>query len=460
VRHAKCLSSILLLVALGLGGCKRAALHRAKATELNQIADQYVRLVVALGERDPDSVDFTVVPEAVRTEIHTAYPSLETIGRQAEELEKQIQQLQLRDDASRQRAAFLHGQLVAIGTRVSMLRGHTYAFDEEARLLFATSRLPDDGSLQRKAIRDEVLRLLPPEKQQSETPAQRYALYDRTFLIPPGRLKQVMTAALAVCRERTRAHLSLPTNETVELTFVRNQPWSAFSRYRGNAHSTIQVNLDLPVTVDEALELACHEGYPGHHVFNTLRDVALAQGNGWPEANVQPTFSPQSYVSEAAAAYAPRLAFSDTEREAVERDVLFPLAGLRANQAERYVQVCNLIRRLQSAESAVAAAYLDGSLEFVRAEEDLAHEVLMDHAEATLLYLNEYRSYVLAYTDGPVRVAEWMVQAGDQAPAEPAGTPEGDREPDRWRRYRMLTAQETPGMLDSLAKSAATGSTR
>ena len=114
----------------------------------------------------------------------------------------------------------------------------------------------------------------------------------------------------------------------MDFTFVRNQPWSAFSRYRGRGRSIISINLDLPVTVDQVLDLACHEGYPGHHVFNTLREQALLTRRHLPEAEVQLTFSPQSYLSEAAAGFAPELSFPLAERLRVERDILVPLAGL------------------------------------------------------------------------------------------------------------------------------------
>ena len=38
--------------------------------------------------------------------------------------------------------------------------------------------------------------------------------------------------------------------------------------YQGGYHSLIQANLDLPIAIDRAIDLACHEGYPGHHVYN------------------------------------------------------------------------------------------------------------------------------------------------------------------------------------------------
>jgi hypothetical protein len=259
-----------------------------------------------------------------------------------------------------------------------------------------------------------------------------------------------MNAALDVCRRRTLEYIALPAGESVELSFVRYKPWSAFSRYLGHAHSLIQVNLDAPVTVDDALELACHEGYPGHHVFNTLRDASLVQQGGLPEAQVQLTFSPQSYVSEAAAAYAPRMAFSPEERMRVEREVLFPAAGLSQREAERYVLISSLVRELDSVEPAIAREYVDGRTEFVRAEQRLASEALMAHSEAVLLYLNEYRSYMLAYTDGPRRIAASL----DAATAEAHPDSVAAQRRVRWTSYERLMRELRFRLSDSLPGAA------
>jgi len=137
---------------------------------------------------------------------------------------------------------------------------------------------------------------------------------------------------------------------------------------------------------------------------------------------VQPTFSPQSYVSEAAASYAPSMVLSDDERLHIERDVLMPIAGLKGLDCKRYLEVQKLVDSLHTAEPAIAREYLDGRLEFMRAADALERETMMEHGETALLYLNEFRSYVLAYTVGNDRV-EALVEAGHPTDAE------------RWRRY-------------------------
>ena len=117
---------------------------------------------------------------------------------------------------------------------------------------------------------------------------------------------------------------------------MTDKPWSGYNWYQGGYRSVIQVNVSLPIWIDRALDLACHEGYPGHHLYNALLERELVRGRGWPEFQVYPLFSPQSLIAEGTANYGIELAFPAAERLAFERDVLFPLAGLDPALAAPY----------------------------------------------------------------------------------------------------------------------------
>ena len=66
--------------------------------------------------------------------------------------------------------------------------------------------------------------------------------------------------AIAACRARTMAHLTLPPGERFDLEYVKGTSWNAYNWYKGSYHSLIQVNLDFPIVIDRAIQLACHEG--------------------------------------------------------------------------------------------------------------------------------------------------------------------------------------------------------
>ena len=270
-----------------------------------------------------------------------------------------------------------------------------------------------------ESIRKEVARLLPG----AGTLADRYAAFDQKFLIKENNVAAVMERALQGCRERTLQHLRLPAGEGVKVEYVSNRPWNAYSRYQGNFQSLIQINADFALTVDRALGLACHEGYPGHHAHNSMQDAQLVRREGRLELMVQPTFSPQSLVSEALATYAVEMAFPPGDRLAFERDELFPLAGLDPRNAETYLRVSRLVDELEVEEPGIARDYLDGRLEWARAASALEDRALMAYTEATLKYLNEFRTYMLTYTVGKEMASNCMARATGE---------------DRWRTYEQL----------------------
>ena len=398
------------LVLLALTACRS---QPGASLTLDNVAHRYVELAVELGQHDLDSLDFYVKGTPAATMSSSSYAKMHDDA------------VTLREEVNRvpgdaERKTFLVGQLNALVLRTEQLQGRNRSFDEESRIFFGVVEPEDTNAAARMDIRAKLATLLGGTANE----AAAYSKYELQFTVPAGRVPVVMQAALDQCRIVTQAHMTLPAGERVDVIYVSHKPWSAFSRYLGGAHSVIQVNMDYPLTVDRILNLACHEGYPGHHVFNSMRDQALLQTHHREEFRVQPTFSPQSYVSEAAANYAPML-LTEQERLHIERDALYPLAGLKRLDAAKDLEVEKLVDGLHTALPSIAREYLDGRLEFVRAADALEREVLMEHAETMLLYLNEFRSYMLAYMVGSDSVQR-MVESGNPSDAE------------RWRRYGKL----------------------
>lgn len=400
-------AGVITLVLLGLSACRS---QRSVSPGLDDLASRYVQLATELGDHDLDSLDFDIKPIPEVTMSSSTYEKLRD---DAVKLRAQVDSF----PGDPERKAYLTKQLNALVLRAEQLQGKNCAFDEESRIYFGIVAPQDTSAADRKVIRAKLAALLGSTSDE----AAAYSRYEAKFIVPANRVPVVMQAALDQCRIVTQAYITLPAGEHVEVIYVSHKPWSAFSHYLGDAHSVIQVNMDYPLTVDRILNLACHEGYPGHHVFNSIRDQALVQTLHRDEFRVQPTFSPQSYVSEAAANYAPSL-LREKDRLHIERDVLIPLAGLKGLDVTKYLAVEKMVDGLHTAEPSIARKYLDGQLEFVRAGDELEREVLMQHPESMLLYLNEFRTYMLAYTVGSDAVQR-MVEAGSPSDVE------------RWRRY-------------------------
>jgi hypothetical protein len=391
---------------------------------LDTAAREYVRLAVALGERDHDSIDYYVGPPSWIEGVHAHPESFGEIRAAALSVANEIQSGAVATTSGEvRRRDYLIAQLQALAARVDVLAGKGTSFDAESVALFGVKLETTLDRRRISAIRAELQQLLGGDGDLGE----RYVRFSRGFVIPRERLAAVMSAALQGCRRQTLAHIPLPPGESVSVTYVEGAPWSGFSAYLGHYHSVLKINLSFALGPEEVLNLACHEGYPGHHSFNSVRDW---KGHAWPEVSVQPTFSPQSLLSEGAASDALDLAYPPAERLEFERRVLFPAAGLDPAGAAQYVHVELLIDQLRDSEAVVARDYLDQHLEFVRAEQALDEDAAMADAVPTLLYVNEFRSYVVTYTMGRTLVARCV---------------KGTSHEDSWARY--LALMQTPDIL-------------
>ena len=187
-------------------------------------------------------------------------------------------------------------------------------------------------------------------------------------------------AAIRACRDRTTPYVELPPGESFTVEYVTGKSWSGYNWYQGNFRSLIQVNTDLPIYIDRALDLACHEGYPGHHVYNVLLEKNLVRDRGWIEFTVYPLFSPQSLIAEGTANYGIEVAFPRPTACVFERDVLFPLAGIRRGKAKEYYEVLELVDQLSYAGNEAARRYLDGQIDAKAAADWLEKYAMMPRA--------------------------------------------------------------------------------
>ncbi|MEW6319762.1 MAG: hypothetical protein AB1635_01605 [Acidobacteriota bacterium] len=372
------------------------------ADPLRPQAEAYVSLVLAVGQHDPDYVDAYYGPPELRRAAEAATRSLTDIARDAEALEAELARAPAAPAAADRelwslRVQYLTRQLAALRTRVAMLGGTRLTFDEESKALYDAVAPTQPESAFEAPIKALEARL------PGDGPLiARYEAYKAAFVIPPARLDRVFQAAIRACRDRTSARLELPAGETFTVEYVTGKSWSGYNWYQGNYRSLIQVNTDLPIYIDRAIDLACHEGYPGHHVYNVLLEHHLVRQRGWMEFTVYPLFSPQSLIAEGTANYGIDVAFPADERLVFERDVLFPLAGLDPSRAAEYYEIAALVERLSYAGNEAARRYLDGSLDAAGAAAWLERYAMMPRprAEQRVRFFDQYRSYVINYNLG------------------------------------------------------------
>jgi hypothetical protein len=391
------------------------------------IAESYVKLALAVGEHDGDYVDAYFGPPEWREQVKANPPPLEAIRADAQALLDGLRTIDIssHEEIDKLRHQYLVRQLGSLSARVEMLSGKSFSFDDEALALYDVQ--PPHHP---EAFFQDVLHRLDGLVPGTGSVAHRYDEYRSAFVVPVLKLDVVFEAAIRECRERTVKNIPLPSGEHFTLEYATNKPWSGYNWYKGDSLSLIQINIDLPIYIDRAIDLAAHEGYPGHHVYNSLLEAHLAQKRGWVEFTIYALFSPQSLIAEGTANFGIEVAFPGKQRVEFERSVLFPLAGLDGSGAEQYYAIHNLTGALNYAHNEAARGYLDGKMTRNQAEEWLVRYALMspERAKQRVRFIDAYRSYVINYNLGQDLVRKHIEMRGGTA----------DNPEKRWEEFRIL----------------------
>lgn len=424
------------MAALALAGCAgvqdRAAapiIAPAKETAFNvaEIAREYVALSLEIGTHEPGYIDAYYGPAELKERAEAKPRSTEELHAEVGLLRAVLYVVQLTakgDDL--RRIAFLDKQLIAADTRLAMTMGQKFTFADEAERLYGVRPALKPLSAYDAGLA-EIARLLP-----GEGPlAARVDAYLDRFTIPRDKLLPVFEASIAACRARSEKHLGMPPGEAFKLEFVTGKSWSGYNYYQGDFKSLIQINTDFPIRLSRAVDLGCHEGYPGHHALNFLLEQRLTRERGWVEFSVYPLYSPQSLIAEGTANYGIEMAFPGNEKAQYERNALMPLAGIAAPTDGIYWRLTDAIKAVSGARLTIAQMYLDGEIDRTKAIELTQKYLLMSpaRAEQSIKFTEGYRTYVINYGLGEAMVkADVERESGTYA---------------RWRRFEALISEPT-----------------
>lgn len=403
---------VAAVVVLLVAACASVAPPAAdREAALNVIAEDYVHLILEIGEHEPGYVDAYYGPEEWPAEAKAELRSVPELTAAATTLLAEIEAV---PEAGltpelRQRRAYLRAHVSAARARLRMIAGETMGFADEAEALFGIR--PELRPLESfDPVLARLDALLPGEGSINA----RLGAFRGGTAIPRDRQQAVIEAAIAECKARTEAHITLPANENFTLEFVTDKPWSGYNWYQGQSQSLIQINVDQPISIERAIDLGCHEGYPGHHVYNMLLEKTFVREKGWVEMSVYPLYSPMSLIAEGSANYGIDLAFPGETRGDWEREVLYPLAGLNPQKVELQTAILDITRELARAEYTIADDYLSG-----RADRETTIQHLIKYglhsrgsAERRIRFIDTYRSYIINYGLGRDMVQDWVESQG------------------------------------------------
>jgi hypothetical protein len=339
-----------------LGSCTSKTRQSSEKEAFDQIAIDYVKLGLRIGQYDGDFVDAYYGPDSLKPvqKPGAVFPKDSLIAgittlktALAEITGKTV------NDTLKHRTEWMTSQLIAFERRVRIFSGEHAPFDTESRELFdAVAPVYPERHFQSLIAKlDSIL----PGKGPLPDRFQKMA---GQFLIPNNKIDTIYKTAIAEARKRTLQHYQLPAQENFQLEYVTDKPWSGYNWYKGNYKSLIQINVSQPIFIERAIDLACHEGYPGHHIYNALLEKNLFHDKGWTEISLYPLFSPQSLIAEGSANFGISLAFPGDEQKQFCKNVLMPLAGLDTTGTDAYFEALKIRSDLNYARNEVARGIL------------------------------------------------------------------------------------------------------
>jgi hypothetical protein len=139
-----------------------------------------------------------------------------------------------------------------------------------------------------------------------------------------------------------------------------------------------------------------------------------------------------SLIAEGSANYGIELAFPGGQKQAFERDVLYPLAGLDPALSLLDTQLAQVRSALSGARLTIAKDYLDGRIDRAEAVRLAQHYLVLspERAEQSINFTDKYRSYVINYGLGQDLVRAHVEASG--------GTPQA-----RWAEMEKILSEPT-----------------
>ena len=399
---------------------------------IDAIAKDYVEVALDAKKLDPDLISINSPALNSIVESKAKKPDPAALAKRSGDLIARLDtlpKLQERLDAIRFRS--LRARLVSLQAHLQVMGGAKLTIGEQVEKFYGFK--PDFRPL---SSYDQGLDRLDKAIPGPGTLAERIAALKTAALVPPDKIEPAFKAALAECRRRTAQHMKLRQPESVEVQFLHDLPAPAEDVYQGDGKSRARISLDSPVDVDRLLAAACHETYPGHHSHFVNIDDALVRGRGWHEFDVEIEDGPQFPVAESVAEYGVGLTFPVEERIAFQRDVLYPLAGLKMQNVDAWRAYISARPEVLGATATVARDYLSGAI-----DQATAHKLFVRYRLQTptaagqmLKMLDAFGSLVIASDFG------WYTM--DRAM-------QGKSVDEQWRLFRQI--EREPMLLEDVA---------
>ena len=346
--------------------------------------ERYLELGLRLGRHVDGLVDSYYGPAELKEQVDAEeLVPAETLAGDAGSLREDLPDGWLRDQ--------VHGLL----TSARVLAGEQISYSDEVEACYGVRPDRWDEDLYR-SVHDRLDALLPGDGSLLE----RREAWREAHLMPSEKLMPVLSDVLAELRRRTAELLGLVEGEEMFVEEVHDEPWWAFNYYLGGLRSRVVINVDVPTTYDDILDLAAHEGYPGHHTERSTKEQLLVRERGLIDETINLVPTPQSLLAEGIAETADEI-LGEGAHEATIAIMRQHGISYDAERSREVREAFAPMRRLGL--DAALLIYEDGATE-EQAKEHLMRWGVQTEKRATqgirFVVDPTWRAYVITYSSG------------------------------------------------------------
>ena len=320
------------------------------------------------------------------------------------------------DDPARRE--WLRAQLVALEAQAHDIAGDPIPYESLVADSFDGAIARTDESIFDAAAHD-LEALLPGDGPLDS----RLASWDAMLTIDPERVPAVAEHLTSMFRAHAAELFGLPEGEAIQISMVRDRPWSGANWYDGGRKSRVEINLDLGVTIGALVRTVAHETYFGHHLEASIKEAGLVDEQGRTELTLASINTPECLLREGLAELGYRFAVPAADEGTLLVE-LFEVAGLRvaADPAAAHA-VADTQARVGRAREVLR--WIGGNAALLRHVDGLSREDVIDYvltvgrlsqARADQLldhYIDQAigRIFIFTYREGGHLLADWLERA-------------------------------------------------
>lgn len=362
-----------------------------------EIGEAFIRLALALDQHLPGYIDSYSGPPDWQAQAKAHGP--QPLAELAQATSTLASQIAHDNTLDAQRKDYLARHVAAMQTSIRLLQGERMSLADEVEQLYDVR-----PAFVNESVFEEAHRVLDALLPAGDSLSARMALRNQALEIAVEQAKQVIPYICEHFRQRSRALFPLPNDESMDLVFVKNQPWGAYNWFLGNGRSRIEMNTDLPLRANVLADLIAHEAYPGHHTELSIKEQKLVREAGRWEHRLALINAPSCVLSEGIATSALSMILPEAEWAPWHAKEIFPRVGLAHLNAERE-------QRIDQAQQQLGG--VNGNAAFLLHDQGASVETVSDYvmryqlttaakSRKTVEFLSNplYRSYTFTYSCG------------------------------------------------------------